>query len=549
MSQARVTVIPPRVHLNLVPFSTEYVKKRVAAYARVSTDSEEQLTSYEAQVDYYTGHIKANDDWEFVKVYTDDGITGTVFNRPGLNAMVEEVKVGRVATVIIKDQSRIGRDVLEVGLLKRTFEENNVRFIAANDNLDTARGFDIMSIFRDVFNEWYVADTSKKIRAVKRSSAQAGNTRTGRLPYGYMRDPDDPQKYVIDEPAAEIVRELFRRVIGGDGVSKIANDLNRRGIDTSRMRYLKVHELPFPDEAHQWSGQQVQQIIQNETYVGNRVLQRLTTPSYKNHTRVIRPREEWCVFENHHEPLVSDEVFETVQKLRSVRRKFSTTGDLGVLNGLVYCKDCGDRLRIFHDISHNYSAYLCRRYPMGKCTRHSINRPLLEKLVLEELQRVTEFARSDKAKFVKAIQTEKDKAYEKTLKSQTAMLAKNEKRIAELDTIIRRIYEDHIVGKLSDERFTKMLATYEREQATLEADTAVLRTAVGAAKEKADGIDKFLKLCERYTDLTELTAEVARSFIEKIVVYEPVRAPGHKYKKQSQEIEMHLSFIGEAPKG
>jgi hypothetical protein len=437
---------------------------------------------------------------------------------------------------------------LEVGLLKRTFEENNVRYIAANDGLDSANGFDIMSIFRDVFNEFYVADCSKKIRAVKRASAEAGNSRTGRPPYGFVRDPADPQKYVIDEPAAEIVRELFRRIIEGDGVSKIANDLNRRGVDTSKMRYNRLNDLPMPEEPHQWSGQQVQQVIQNETYLGKKILQKHTSLSYKNHTRIIRPREEWCIFDNHHEALVSEEVFETVQKLRSVRRKFSATGDYGILNGLIYCKDCGDRLRIYHDVSHNYSAYHCRRYGMGKCTRHSINRPLLEKLVLEELRRVTEFARRDKNKFIKVIEGERDKAYEKALKSMTTLLAKNDKRITELDAIINRLYEDHVTGKLSDERFTRMMATYEGEQKGLEAETATLRAEVAAAQEKADGIGKFLKLCAKYTDLTELTAEVARSFIEKIVVHESVKVPGHKWKKQSQEIEIHLSFIGEFPK-
>ena len=520
-----------------------------ALYCRLSKDDEQAGDSnsivHQKEI---LGKYAKDHGFGNTRFFVDDGITGTVFNRPGLNAMVEEVKAGRVATVIIKDQSRIGRDVLEVGLLKRTFEENSVRFIAANDNLDTARGFDIMSIFRDVFNEWYVADTSKKIRAVKRSSAQAGNTRTGRPPYGYLRDPDDPQKYVIDAPAAEIVREIYSRIIGGEGVSKIANDLNRRGVDTSKMRYNRMNGLPLPEEPHKWSGQQVQQIIQNETYIGRRVLQRLTTPSYKNHTRVIRPREEWCVFEGHHKPLVDEEVFETVQKLRSVRRKVSYTGDLGVLNGLIYCKDCGDRLRIYHDVGHNYSAYHCRRYSMGKCSRHSINRPLLEKLVLEELRRVTEFARRDRAKFIRTIRTEKDREFEKALRLKTALLAKNEKRIAELDTIINKTYEDHVAGKLSDERFAKMLASYEGEQAALEAETAALRADVVAAREKADGLEKFLKLCEKFTDLSELTAEIARSLVEKIVVHESIKVPGHKWKKQSQRIGIHLSFVGEVPK-
>ena len=523
--------------------------KITALYERLSKDDEAEgeSNSIVHQKEILEAYARRN-GFTNIRHFVDDGVSGTLFRRPGLDALLEEVRAGRVATVIIKDQSRIGRDVLEVGLLKRTFDEFDVRLIAANDNLDTANGFDIMSIFRDVFNEWYVADTSKKIRAVKRASALAGSSRTGRPPFGYLRDPEDSQKYMVDEPAAEIVRELFRRIIGGDGVSKIASDLNRRGVDTSKMRYNKLHGLPLPDEPHQWSGQQVQQVIQNETYLGHKVLQRLTTLSYKDRTRITRPRDEWCILKDHHEAIVSDEVFETVQKLRSVRRRFSYTGDLGVLNGLIYCKDCGDRLRIYHDVGQNYSAYHCRRYAMGKCTRHSINRPLLERIVLEELRRVTEFARSDKAKFYEVIRSEKDKELTKALKAKTVRLVKNEKRIMELDTIINRTYEDHVGGKLSDDRFAKMLASYESEQSTLETETILLRSEVETAREQADSIDKFLILCEKYTDLTELTAEVARSFIEKIVVHEAIKAPGHKWKKLSQEIEIHLSFIGEVPK-
>jgi len=523
--------------------------KITALYCRLSKDDEQagDSNSILNQKEILAKYAKEHGFGSPV-FFVDDGVTGTVFNRPGLNAMVEEVKAGRVATVIIKDQSRIGRDVLEVGLLKRTFEENNVRFIAANDNLDTARGFDIMSIFRDVFNEWYVADTSKKIRAVKRSCALAGNARSARPSYGYILDLNDPQKYVIHEPAAEIVREMYSRIIAGDGVTQIANDLNRRGVDTARTIYYKLQGVPLPDEPHQWSGEQVQQIIQNEAYIGNKVLQRTTTPSYKNHTRYIRPREEWCILEGHHEPLVSVEVFETVQKLRSIRRRITRTGDCGVLNGLMYCHDCGAHMRVYNDVKQNYSSYLCGRYSLGKCTRHSINRPLLERLVLEELRRGTEFARRDKAKFIKAIQSERDKAAEKELKVKTGLLSKNEKRIAELDVIINRTYEDHVAGKLSDDRFSKMLAAYETEQSALATETTALRADVEDAKERADGIGKFLKLCEKYTDFTELTAELARTFIEKIIIHEAVRAPGYTRRKQSQEIEIHLSFIGEFPK-
>jgi regulator of replication initiation timing len=314
------------------------------------------------------------------------------------------------------------------------------------------------------------------------------------------------------------------------------------------MRIKRLQNEPLPEEPHKWSGQQVQQVAQNTTYIGQRVLQKLTTTSYKDRTRVVRPKEEWCVFENHHAAIVDDETFETVQRLRSVRRKFSTTGDLGVLNGLIYCADCNDRLRIYNDVGSNYSAYHCRRYAMGKCSRHSINRALLEKMVLDEIQRVTAMVRNNKDKFKNSIRSEKDKATAKRLKSQTEKLAKADKRIAELDSIINRLFENNVAGTLSTERFTKMLATYESEQTSLVAEAEELRKDVEAVKEQTDNIERFFALAAKYTDLKELTAEIARTFVEKIVVHEAIKVPGHKWKKLSQDVDIYITLIGAVPK-
>ena len=531
-------------------------EKITALYCRLSKDDEaagdsDSIVNQRKILDRFA----RENNFGNVHYFVDDGVTGTVFNRPGLNAMVEQVKQGNVAVVIIKDQSRLGRDVLEVGLLKRTFEEHNVRFIAANDGLDSAKGFDIMSIFRDVFNEFYVADTSKKIRAVKKAKSEAGDMRIGRPPFGYMRDPENDQKFVIDDEAALLVREIFSRIIGGDGVSRIAADFNRRSIDTATTRWNRRAGVQIDKDPHRWSGAQVQQIAQNRTYLGERVLQKYTTVSYKNRTRLIRPQEEWCVFPDHHEPLVSDEIFETVQRLRSIRRKISFTGDLGALNGLLKCSTCGNNLRIQNDVKKKSALYLCRNYANSvtagigtTCTRHSINRKVIEALVLEELRSVTEFARSDRAKFISLIRSERGKALDKTLKANTAKLAKNKKRISELDTIISRIYEDHVGEKISAERFKKMLAAYEDEQAALMAETELLSTEVKTANDEAQGMEKFLNLCETYMDFSVLTAEITRTFIEKIVVHEAVKVPGRRCKKQSQQIDIHLTFIGEVPK-
>ena len=246
--------------------------------------------------------------------FIDDGTSGTVFNRPGLNAMLEEVDAGNVAVVIIKDQSRIGRDVLEVGLLKRRFEEHNVRFIAANDNLDSANGFDIMSIFRDVFNEWYVADTSKKIRAVKKANSEKGKL-GGKTPYGYDAKDGDNSVLIINEEVAGNVREIFNRIIAGDSASVIARDFNRRGIlNSDAYRHYRKGDDISGREIH-WYSNAIACIIRNPTYIGTFIAQKRTTVSYKNHKINTRPENEWVVSENHHPPIIEKETFEVVQNL------------------------------------------------------------------------------------------------------------------------------------------------------------------------------------------------------------------------------------------
>jgi len=318
--------------------------KITALYCRLSRDDEQQgdSNSIVHQKEMLSKYAMER-GFTNPRFFVDDGITGTVFNRPGLNAMLDEVKAGHVATVIIKDQSRIGRDVLEVGLMKRTFEENDVRFIAANDNLDSANGFDIMSIFRDVLNEWYVADTSKKIRAVKRSNALEGKC-PGRPPYGYRAVNGSNQEWEIDKEAAEIVKEIFTRIIAGDGPHIIGRDFDGRGIDTPMIHYRKVTGMPPTEKDTTWYTYMISRIAENQAYIGRLVSQKYTTPSYKNHKHVVRPEEDWVVIEDHHEPLVDNETFEIVQKLRANRRRQTKRDEPpAILSGLIYCSDCNSK--------------------------------------------------------------------------------------------------------------------------------------------------------------------------------------------------------------
>lgn len=528
-----------------------------ALYCRLSRDDEQQgeSNSIISQKDilskYATDKRFAN-----IRFYVDDGVSGSTFNRPKFNEMLAEITAGNVGTVIVKDMSRFGRNYIQVGMYTEiTFPKHGVRFIAINDGVDSATGAENdLTPFRNVFNEWFCRDTSKKIRAVIRSKAVSGEQKIGTPPFGYKRDPNDPRRMLIDEPAAEIVREIYNRIIGGEGVCHIANDLNLRKIDTPRTRQRKQKNLLPLKDPHKWTGQRLHDIIINPCYIGIRVLQKNTTISYKNKTRIMRPEEEWCVFKDFCEPIVDESTFETVQKLRSIRRKPTKIGEFGALNGLIYCADCNSRLRINQSITlkKNYTTFVCGKYSSrpDKCTRHSINRAELENMVLDRLKAITSLTIEDKEKFILQAISEAEKRADKTLQSKTEKLAKADKRIAELDAVIQRLYEDNISGKLSDARFKKMMAKYENEQNSIEEGVREHHIESVEPGERKDNVVKFIKLAEKYTGFSELTAEIARTFIDKIVVHEAIYAEPKpeqkkKQKKLSQKIEVHISFIGD----
>jgi len=442
--------------------------------------------------------------------------------------------------------------VLEVGLMKRTFEENNVRFIAANDNLDTANGFDIMSIFRDVLNEWYVADASKKIRAVKRSNALEGKC-AGRPPYGYRAVNGSNQTWEIDEVAAENVREIYKRIIAGDGPHVIGKDFDRRGIDSPMVHYRKHKGIEDANKDTTWYTYIISRIAENPAYIGQLVSQKYSTPSYKNHKHIIRPEEDWVIFENHHEPIIDTETFQIVQQLRANRRRPNMVGECTALSGLLFCSDCNSKLAIACNTA-KYQYYVCTVYRNSNkhyrndCTRHGIRREEIEQLVLDKIKEAVTFARENKAGFAEKVRASTGKEAEREAKKKTSELAKADRRIAELDHIIKRIYEDHVTGKLSDERFAKMLGDYETEQKELISDTETLRAEVEEIRGKTADLQSFMNIVDRCSQITELTADVARTFVDRVVVHEAVLNPNPKRKghmTRSQEVQIFLNFIGE----
>lgn len=539
--------------------------KMTALYCRLSKEDFEtgESNSIVHQKEILTKYAKDN-GFGNTKFFVDDGVSGTLFSRPGLDALLTEVRAGKVATVIIKDQSRIGRDVLEVGLLKRTFDEYDVRFIAANDNLDTANGFDIMSIFRDVFNEWFVADTSKKIRAVFKQKALNGKHSNSVAPYGYKPSADDKFVWDIDEPAAEVVKDIFNMCISGMGPKYIAKELGKRGLKipliykAERDGVTPKHIPKRPDTM--WHTSVVSDILSNREYTGTAILNRKTSKSYKDHRKFIKPEEEWIIHENAHPRIIDDETWQTVQRIRTGRRQVQRkTYEKGVLEGTVYCLDCGERLYAKRSALKNsdgtyrkYCYYICRKSrtysDIPTCTPHSILRENLEAVVLQDLQCVIRLAKTDERKFAEKLNAASRKESERGLQKARGELAKAKTRISTLDRIISKIYEDNVEGKISDERFATMLASYESEQSDLKTRAVELDRVIGEAKEQTENIESFLRLVRSYTEITELSAEVVHEFIEKVLVGETIYTPpkySHWGRGKTQEVRIVYNYLGE----
>jgi site-specific DNA recombinase len=536
--------------------------KITALYCRLSKEDFDagESNSIVHQKEIITKYAK---DHSFgnTRFFVDNGVSGTLFTRPGLDALLVEVRAGKVDTVIIKDQSRIGRDVLEVGLLKRTFDEYDVRFIAANDNLDTANGFDIMSIFRDVFNEWFVADTSKKIRAVFKQKALNGKHSNSVAPYGYKPSEDDKFVLDIDEPAVEVVRDIFKMCVGGMGPQYIAKELGRRGLKVpliykaERDGVTPKHITNCPDTV--WHTSVVSNILANREYIGTAILNRRTSKSYKDHRKYIMPEEEWIIHEDSHPAIIDTDTFETVQRIRSKRRQVKRNYEKGALDDVMYCVDCGSRQHAKRSSITNsdgsvrkYCNYVCknsRSYTeFASCIPHSISRETVEKAIFENLPAVMRMAKLDEKLFIQRLTDASQKETERSAQRARGELAKTKARIATLDRIISKIYEDNVTGKISDERFQTMLAGYEAEQTDLKAKVEELESLIGEATQQTTNIEGFLRLVRSHTEVTELTVEIVHEFINRVEVSEAEYTPArfsHWAKGKKQNLRVIYNYL------
>ena len=523
-----------------------------ALYPRLSHEDELQgeSNSISNQKRILETYAKQN-GFSNLRWYTDDGYSGANFQRPGFQAMLADIEAGKVGTVIVKDMSRLGRNYLQVGMYtEMIFPQKGVRFIAINDGVDSAQGENDFAPLRNIFNEWLVRDTSKKIKAVKRSKGMSGKPITSKPVYGYLIDEDE--NFIIDEEAAPVVRQIYSLCLAGNGPTKIARMLTEQQIPTpGTLEYRRTGSTRryHPGYECKWATNTVVHLLENREYTGCLVNFKTEKPSYKLKHSIENPPEKQAVFENHHEPIIDRETWERVQELRKQRKRPNRYDEVGLFSGILFCADCGSVMyqQRYQTDKRKQDCYICGSYKKrtADCTAHFIRTDLLTAGVLSNLRKVTSYAAKHEARFTKLLIEQNEDGDRRRNAAKKKELEAAEKRIAELSAIFKRLYEDSVTGRISDERFTELSADYEAEQKELKERAARLREELSKAQEATANAEKFMNVVRRHTTIEELTPTLLREFVEKIVVHESVALDGKRRGKlRRQEIEIYYSFVG-----
>ena len=523
-----------------------------ALYPRLSHEDELQgeSNSISNQKRILETYAKQN-GFSNLRWYTDDGYSGANFQRPGFQAMLADIEAGKVGTVIVKDMSRLGRNYLQVGMYtEMIFPQKNVRFIAINDGVDSAQGENDFAPLRNIFNEWLVRDTSKKIKAVKRSKGMSGKPITSKPVYGYLMDEDE--NFIIDEEAAPVVRQIYSLCLAGNGPTKIARMLTEQQIPTpGTLEYRRTGSTRryHPGYECKWATNTVVHILENREYTGCLVNFKTEKLSYKVKHSVENPPEKQVIFENHHEPIIDTQTWERVQELRKQRKRPNRYDEVGLFSGILFCADCGSVMyqQRYQTDKRKQDCYICGSYKKrtADCTAHFIRTDLLTAGVLSNLRKVTSYAAKHEARFMKLLIEQNEDGDRRRNAAKKKELEAAEKRIAELSAIFKRLYEDSVTGRISDERFTELSADYEAEQKELKERAARLREELSKAQEATANAEKFMNVVRRHTTIEELTPTLLREFVEKIVVHESVALDGKRRGKlRRQEIEIYYSFVG-----
>ncbi len=527
---------------------TKQPDKITALYCRLSRDDEQDglsgsIKNQQAILEKYA----QENGFKNTRVFIDDGWSGTNFARPAFTEIMELAEKGRIDTLIVKDHSRLGRNRLIVGqLLEEGFDSLGVRYIAIMDNIDTAKGISDLVPMQDLFNEWHAKNTSQKVRNVFKSKGMSGAPLTTNPPYGYLKDPENKNGWIVDEEAAKTVRQIFAWCVDGLGPTQIAKRLKAAKVPTPTEHWGNIGRncSKPPAIPYNWCSATVADILSKQEYCGDTINFRSTTKSFKNKKKIDRPPEEWQIFKNTHPAIIDREVFALVQELRKHRRRPTKSGIVSPFSGLLYCADCGEKL--YYSVTNNYKReqayFFCSSYRKNSevCSAHYIREKVVEQIVLESMQRILlnvqalekEFARKQMGCY-----TEDKK---KQLAAKHRELSKAKKRIAEIDALIQKIYEDNASGKLSDEHYATLSLSYEEEQKTLKAAVPELQSFLETETDKTESLQRFIQKVKQITELKVLTPELIHEFVDKIVVYAPRYLDG----KRVQLLDIYYSGVG-----
>ena len=528
-----------------------------ALYMRLSRDDEKYGDSVSIETQRTILRQFASDNnLHVVDEYVDDGWSGTNFERPDFKRMMDDVEAGKINCIVTKDLSRFGREhVMMDYYLEFMFPEKHIRYIAVTENEDTEKGLSDFVPFKNLFNEWFAKDTSRKVKAALRAKHAAGEITSAYAPLGYMKDPHEKNKIVIDEETRWVIEKIFDLAAHGCGAAKIARVLYDEKVPTpAYWKYMRHGKFSYvfmdapPDKAYSWSLAIIRNILKDETYIGNTIHYKQSTVSYKNKKIVQRPEEEWVRIENTHEPIISRDVFDQVQEQSATRRRMQKDATTQIFAGLLKCADCGWSMTFGRNANANnpFGYYVCGRnrayrYKDGECTRHYLRYDVLYAYVLERIQHWAKRAKTDENRLLEDLLKSGDRERAAAVKKQTAELKKAEKRKAELDNMFAKMYEDWAASRITENNFNMLSQRYQKEQEEQEQKIQDCKTKLAAGQQTVEDAQRWVELIKQIGVPKELTAELLNTLIEKIIVHE---ATEDDFGFRQQEIEIIFRFVG-----
>lgn len=527
-------------------------EKITALYERLSRDDEleGESNSIVNQKKILEEYASKNNLTNIIH-FTDDGISGTQFDRPGFMEMMNGVNTGNIGCIIVKDMSRLGRDYLKVGQCMEILRQKGVRLIAINDNVDSFYREDDFTPFRNIMNEWYARDTSRKIQSTFRSKGESGKHTASTPPYGYIKDEKDKNKWIVDEKAAEIVRRIFNLTMQGNGPYRIAKILESEKVDIPAYHQQKLgyglYQSKNFEHPYRWCSSTIASILKKQEYLGHTVNFK-TRKHFKDKKSKYVSEDNWLIFENTHEPIIDQETFDNVQRIRgNVKRYPDGWGEYHPLTGLMYCADCGSKMYVHRTSNYkNIPYYTCSAYTKTPCgtlcpSAHRIKAEVVLNLIRETLKDIKKYLYEDNEAFIRSIQNEMEEKEKIEIEKKYTRLIDSKGRLQELERLMCRIYEDMILNKIPNSRYEMLNNQYETEQITLSKEIKDLEQQVSRYEKETDRAKKFISLISRYENFDELTTTMINEFVEKIIVHERDRKGSQTSK---QKIEIYFNFIG-----